>query len=88
MPIASCAVEITHGTFLSRSNATVKLHGRRNLTHDRMSHTTEFGYDSRIEGDVIHTQLDAAINWVPQKLHLADADGTGLLRHRVDGHRR
>lgn len=63
MPIASCAVEITHGTFLSRSNATVKLHGRRNLTHDRMSHTTEFGYDSRIEGDVIHTQLDAAINW-------------------------
>ena len=28
-----------------------------------MKYTQEFGYDSRIEGDVIHTQLDAAINW-------------------------
>ena len=28
-----------------------------------MSQTTEFGYDSRIEGDVIHTTVDAAINW-------------------------
>jgi NADH-quinone oxidoreductase subunit B len=25
--------------------------------------TTEFGYNSKIEGDVIHTQLDAALNW-------------------------
>ena len=24
---------------------------------------TEIGYDSKIEGDVIHTRLDAAINW-------------------------
>src|SRR6187401_1491165 len=24
---------------------------------------TEIGYDSRIEGDVIHTRVDAAINW-------------------------
>jgi NADH-quinone oxidoreductase subunit B len=24
---------------------------------------TEIGYDSRIEGDVVHTRLDAAINW-------------------------
>ena len=28
-----------------------------------MKNTQEFGYDSRIEGDVIHTNLDAAINW-------------------------
>src|SRR6187399_3427693 len=28
-----------------------------------MTQTTEFGFDSRIEGDVIHTNLDAAINW-------------------------
>src|SRR6476660_8265570 len=28
-----------------------------------MSQTTEFGYDSRIAGDVIHTSVDAAINW-------------------------
>jgi len=24
---------------------------------------TEIGYDSKIEGDVIHTRLDAALNW-------------------------
>jgi len=29
----------------------------------RMKNTTEFGYDSRIEGDVIHTRVDAALNW-------------------------
>ena len=28
-----------------------------------MTQTTEFGFDSRIEGDVIHTRVDAAINW-------------------------
>jgi NADH-quinone oxidoreductase subunit B len=28
-----------------------------------MKTSTEFGYDSRIEGDVIHTTVDAAINW-------------------------
>lgn len=25
--------------------------------------TTEIGYNSKIEGEVVHTQLDAAINW-------------------------
>lgn len=25
--------------------------------------TTEFGYNSKIEGEVVHTQLDAALNW-------------------------
>ena len=25
--------------------------------------TTEFGYNSKVEGEVVHTQLDAAINW-------------------------
>src|ERR1700759_2692580 len=28
-----------------------------------MQQTTEFGYNSKIEGDVIVTQLDAALNW-------------------------
>jgi NADH-quinone oxidoreductase subunit B len=28
-----------------------------------MLKTTEFGYDSKIEGDVVVTRLDAAINW-------------------------
>jgi NADH-quinone oxidoreductase B subunit len=28
-----------------------------------MHSKTEFGYDSRIEGDVIHTRVDAALNW-------------------------
>ncbi len=25
--------------------------------------TTEFGYNSKIEGEVVHTQLDSALNW-------------------------
>jgi NADH-quinone oxidoreductase subunit B len=29
----------------------------------RFSMNTEIGYNSKIEGDVIHTRLDAAINW-------------------------
>ncbi len=28
-----------------------------------MKTVTEFGYDSRIEGDVVYTRLDAALNW-------------------------
>ena len=28
-----------------------------------MQHNTEFGYDSKIEGDVTVTRVDAAINW-------------------------
>ena len=28
-----------------------------------MQTSAEFGYDSKIEGDVIHTRLDAALNW-------------------------
>jgi len=36
---------------------------RRNLTQVPMTQTTEFGYDRNIEGDVIHTKVDAAINW-------------------------
>ena len=28
-----------------------------------MKNTQEFGYDSRIEGDVVHTKVDAALNW-------------------------
>ena len=29
----------------------------------QMQKTTEYGYDSKIEGDVIHTKVDAALNW-------------------------
>ena len=28
-----------------------------------MQSKTELGYNSKIEGDVIHTRLDAALNW-------------------------
>ena len=28
-----------------------------------MQTSTEFGYNSKIEGDVVHTRLDAALNW-------------------------
>jgi NADH-quinone oxidoreductase subunit B len=28
-----------------------------------MQKTQEYGYDSKIEGDVIHTRVDAALNW-------------------------
>ena len=28
-----------------------------------MQTSAEFGFDSKIEGDVIHTKLDAALNW-------------------------
>ena len=28
-----------------------------------MQKTEEYGYDSKIEGDVIHTKVDAALNW-------------------------
>jgi NADH-quinone oxidoreductase subunit B len=28
-----------------------------------MQTSTEFGYNSKVEGDVIHTRLDAALNW-------------------------
>jgi NADH-quinone oxidoreductase subunit B len=28
-----------------------------------MQETAEFGYNSKIEGDVIHTRLDSALNW-------------------------
>src|SRR4051812_34928778 len=28
------------------------------------TNTTELGYNSKVEGDVIHTRLDTALNWV------------------------
>ena len=28
-----------------------------------MTKTTEIGYNSKIEGEVVHTTVDAAINW-------------------------
>jgi NADH-quinone oxidoreductase subunit B len=38
-----------------------------------MQTSAEIGYDSKIEGDVIHTRLDAALNWftVTYKMALA-----------------
>ena len=50
-----------------------------------MQTQTEIGYNTKIEGDVIVTRVDAALELVPQKFRLADADGPGLLRHRIDG---
>jgi len=33
------------------------------LTSERMQANTEIGYNSKVEGDVIVTRLDAALNW-------------------------
>jgi len=58
-----------------------------------MQTTTEFGYDSRIEGDVVHTRLDAALNWFrknsiwPMPMGLAccaiELMGTGASRYDI-----
>jgi len=37
-------------------------------------------YDSKIEGNISFTQVDAAMNWMRSEFPLADADGLGLLR--------
>ena len=60
---------------------------------DAMKSTTELGYDSRIEGDVIHTRLDAALNWFrknsiwPMPMGLAccaiELMGTGASRYDI-----
>ena len=52
-----------------------------------MQTRTEIGYNSKIEGDVVHTRLDCGHKLVPQEFPLAHADGAGLLRHRIDGGR-
>jgi NADH-quinone oxidoreductase subunit B len=33
------------------------------VSGQEMQTRIEFGYDSKVEGDVVHTRLDAAINW-------------------------
>ena len=33
------------------------------LTASGRLQTTDFGYNSKIEGEVVHTQVDAALNW-------------------------
>jgi len=58
-----------------------------------MQKQTEIGYDSRIEGDVIHTRLDAALNWFrknslwPMPMGLAccaiELMGTGASRYDI-----
>jgi len=58
-----------------------------------MQTKTEIGYDSRIEGDVIHTRLDAALNWFrknslwPMPMGLAccaiELMGTGASRYDI-----
>jgi len=58
-----------------------------------MKTTTEMGYDSRIEGDVVHTRLDAALNWFrknslwPMPMGLAccaiELMGTGASRYDI-----
>ncbi|MCW5553502.1 MAG: NADH-quinone oxidoreductase subunit NuoB [Verrucomicrobiae bacterium] len=58
-----------------------------------MKTTTDFGYDSRVEGDVVHTRLDAALNWFrknsiwPMPMGLAccaiELMGTGASRYDI-----
>jgi len=58
-----------------------------------MKTTTEMGYDSRIEGGVVHTRLDAALNWFrknslwPMPMGLAccaiELMGTGASRYDI-----
>ena len=35
----------------------------RALSSRFMTKTTEIGYNSKIEGEVVHTTVDAAVNW-------------------------
>jgi hypothetical protein len=44
------------------------------------SSQTEVGYNTKIEGDVIVTKVDAVLNWFRKKFTLAHAYGFGLLR--------
>jgi NADH-quinone oxidoreductase subunit B len=58
-----------------------------------MQTKTELGYDSRIEGDVVHTRLDAVLNWFrknsiwPMPMGLAccaiELMGTGASRYDI-----
>jgi NADH-quinone oxidoreductase subunit B len=58
-----------------------------------MQTKTEIGYDSRIEGDLVHTRLDAALNWFrknslwPMPMGLAccaiELMGTGASRYDI-----
>ena len=63
------------------------------LSHDPMSTQTEIGYNSKVEGDVVVTRLDAAINWFrknslwPMPMGLAccaiELMGTGASRYDI-----
>jgi NADH-quinone oxidoreductase subunit B len=58
-----------------------------------MQSRTEFGYDSRIEGDVVYTRVDAVLNWFrknslwPMPMGLAccaiELMGTGASRYDI-----
>ena len=37
-------------------------------------------YDSKVEGNIIVSRLDACINWMSEKFALAHANGSRLLR--------
>ena len=61
--------------------------------HDPVSTQTEIGYNSKVEGDVVVTRLDAAINWFrknslwPMPMGLAccaiELMGTGASRYDI-----
>ena len=59
-------------------------HGLHDSITQPLRFDAEIGYNSKIEGEVIHTQLDSAINWFRKNSPLAHAHGTGLLCHRID----
>ena len=46
-----------------------------------MPNTQEIGYNTKVEGGVTPTTVDAGIELVSKEFPLADADGAGLLRH-------
>jgi len=47
---------------------------------------TDAAYDSKIEGNIIFTRVDAAINWMRKNSLWPMPMGLRLLRDRVDGH--
>lgn len=45
-------------------SSSATLDGPVTLRRDRDQQTTHFGYNSKVEGDVVVTRLDAAVNWI------------------------
>ena len=81
LPSMSLPVRSIH---LCLSVARFRLRRKWALLLFAMAEILPAAYDSKIEGNVIFTRFDAALNWV-RKNSLADADGPRVLRNRVNG---